>query len=378
MPMHPLIEKYGTNPDGSMMRFDELFDTIDETGKVVKKGKIPQKIQKNLLEMVGYRIPTEDKYSMVPLRVKGFLPKAAGQTLMMPKEITLLTGSDFDIDKIYVMMKSFKVNDISDADVVEGYKKEHPSTKLSTEEIEKMIKGMRNGTLNTNLREMRGFVKWYKQYVISNMLELYEDMESENAREAREARNNRIIDLQWAVLTHKDTVKKMVNPGNFNIQKKTGRIIKVLRAQQRGEIETDYTFEELSQMFDEKGADALDGLLEFQDEHSVTLPSSKIYFQQQNMQGAQMVGIFANHNVSHAFVSFQKIGIDLGDKAFYFGGRLLGSSNSIMQLDKLEGFDGKLISKTIAEFLAASVDTAKDPTLRDMNVNTFTGTVLKN
>lgn len=375
MPMHPLIEKYGTNPDGSMMRFDELFDTIDETGKVVKKGKIPQKIQKNLLEMVGYRIPTEDKYSMVPLRVKGFLPKAAGQTLMMPKEITLLTGSDFDIDKIYVMMKSFKVNDISDADVVEGYKKEHPSTKLSTEEIEKMIKGMRNGTLNTDLREMRGFVKWYKQYVISNMLELYENMESENAREAREARNNRIIDLQWAVLTHKDTVKKMVNPGNFNIQKKTGRIIKVLRAQQRGEIETDYTFEELSQMFDEKGADALDGLLEFQDEHSVTLPSSKIYFQQQNMQGAQMVGIFANHNVSHAFVSFQKIGIDLGDKAFYFGGRLLGSSNSIMQLDKLEGFDGKLISKTIAEFLAASVDTAKDPTLRDMNVNTFTGTV---
>ena len=88
-----------------------------------------------------------------------------------------------------------------------------------------------------------------------------------------------------------------------------------------------------------------------------------------------MVGIFANHNVSHAFVSFQKIGIDLGDKAFYFGGRLLGSSNSIIQLDKLEGFDGKLISKTIAEFLAASVDTAKDPTLRDMNVNTFTGTV---
>lgn len=46
------------------------------------------------------KLPTESKYSMAPLYIKGFLPKAAGETIMLPKEITTLSGSDFDI-KLY-------------------------------------------------------------------------------------------------------------------------------------------------------------------------------------------------------------------------------------------------------------------------------------
>jgi hypothetical protein len=51
---------------------------------------------------------------MLPLKIMGFVPKAAGQVIMMPQEITYLTGSDFDIDKMYIMLKSFDV-DLSDA-----------------------------------------------------------------------------------------------------------------------------------------------------------------------------------------------------------------------------------------------------------------------
>ena len=40
--------------------------------------------------------PTEDKYSIIPLKIKGFVPKAAGEAIIMPKEITTTTGSDFD------------------------------------------------------------------------------------------------------------------------------------------------------------------------------------------------------------------------------------------------------------------------------------------
>ena len=49
-----------------------------------------------LLDMIGYRIPSEDLYSVAPLRIKGFLPKEAGEGIMLPYEITLITGSDFD------------------------------------------------------------------------------------------------------------------------------------------------------------------------------------------------------------------------------------------------------------------------------------------
>jgi hypothetical protein len=61
----------------------------------------------DLLKMIGYRIPTEAKYSMVPIKIKGFLPPNAGEGIMLPKEITTLSGSDFDIDKLYVMRYMF-------------------------------------------------------------------------------------------------------------------------------------------------------------------------------------------------------------------------------------------------------------------------------
>lgn len=58
---------------------------------------------KNCLNAIGFRIPTEDTYSMVPIKIAGFVPKAAGEVVMLPKEITLLSGSDFD--KIFVEVK---------------------------------------------------------------------------------------------------------------------------------------------------------------------------------------------------------------------------------------------------------------------------------
>ena len=40
--------------------------------------------------------PTEDKYSMQHIRIKGFLPRQVGSVIILPKEITSLAGSDFD------------------------------------------------------------------------------------------------------------------------------------------------------------------------------------------------------------------------------------------------------------------------------------------
>ena len=68
-----------------------------------------EKINPDLLKMIGYRIPTEDKYSMAPLKIVGFLPREAGDGIMLPNDITLLTGSDFDVDKFYLMRKEIGI-----------------------------------------------------------------------------------------------------------------------------------------------------------------------------------------------------------------------------------------------------------------------------
>lgn len=54
------------------------------------------KLPEDLRKAIGYRIPTEDKYSMAPLMIKGFLPQQNGSAIMLPAEITTLSGSDFD------------------------------------------------------------------------------------------------------------------------------------------------------------------------------------------------------------------------------------------------------------------------------------------
>lgn len=46
---------------------------------------------------------------MAPLYIKGFLPQQNGSAIMLPAEITTLSGSDFDVDKLYIMLPEFKI-----------------------------------------------------------------------------------------------------------------------------------------------------------------------------------------------------------------------------------------------------------------------------
>jgi hypothetical protein len=59
-------------------------------------------IDPKLLQMIGYRIPTQGLNSIHKLKVVGFLPKELGDVIMLPSVITVIEGSDFDIDKMYL------------------------------------------------------------------------------------------------------------------------------------------------------------------------------------------------------------------------------------------------------------------------------------
>lgn len=78
-----------------------LTDFMDENGDIDIEAI--EATNPEMLEMIGYRIPTEDAYSIAPLKIKGFLPKEAGEGIVMPYEIVLITGSDFD--KLIVEIK---------------------------------------------------------------------------------------------------------------------------------------------------------------------------------------------------------------------------------------------------------------------------------
>lgn len=57
---------------------------------------------------VGYRIPTQGMNSTLPLQIVDVLRESAGDVIIMPSEITTLTGSDFDIDKLYMARYNYR------------------------------------------------------------------------------------------------------------------------------------------------------------------------------------------------------------------------------------------------------------------------------
>ena len=337
------LEAALTKKDGSMMSIDEA----------IEKGIMTEEMRK----AIGYRIPTEDKYSMAPLMIKGFLPKAAGEAIMLPKEITTLSGSDFDIDKMYVMLKSF-YNDkatnwkLLEEDIMATDTKSKGEIKKKHRDAVKMaIDQIRNGNMSFNNDPFgQKVLKYFNEH-----LDRY------TSTEGRDARNNRIFDIQWAVLTSADTMSKMFNPGSFDVQKKSARIISILKATDR------YTYEELSN----KNLNELDDIADSASNKNILLPTTQVYFHKQNMTSGKLIGVFANNNTSHAFLSMQNISLNLDNGGFMFDGYTV-NNHSNNKLDSLYGKDGSLISKTIAGFLAASVDAVKDPVLNFMNLNTFT------
>lgn len=56
---------------------------------------------------IGYRIPTQSIASISALRFVDVFPEIMGDTIMLPEDFTKLTGSDFDIDKLYIARYSY-------------------------------------------------------------------------------------------------------------------------------------------------------------------------------------------------------------------------------------------------------------------------------
>lgn len=86
----------------SMMQIyqDYLEEESDSKGNTwytinFEKLKKSKNIDPKFLDMVGYRIPTENNYSIMPIRIVGILPQSMGSSIMLPQDIITMSGTDF-------------------------------------------------------------------------------------------------------------------------------------------------------------------------------------------------------------------------------------------------------------------------------------------
>lgn len=294
-------------------------------------------VPEDLRELVAYRIPTEDKYSMFPLRIVGFLPRESGGAIQLPALAALMSGFDYDIDKLYLFYAENRkiTTPTSEYEAAERMEEELMSRYVAAglnskqyyeSEIEK-IKKIEDDTERSDAR--KELLSLYKTEV------RFEKIVANNPTTTREL-NNELLDLIWGALVNPDSAHRMFNVGGF-------QNLKAIDA-------------ELQQFLGNNNR-----------EINVFRPSSQVFFHDNLSEAASLLGIYANHLTSHASMSNRSI--KYTGKNYKFNGRTIGEEYLDKEVDR-DGTQRVDIAKIIASFLAAAPDNAKDPVLGYIGQNT--------
>lgn len=303
---------------------------------------------------------------MLPLYIKGFTPQQNGSCIMLPADITTISGSDFDVDKLYIMLYEFEKNKSYEYDKYKAYKDYN---------IEQEKNRDYNRKNNITDWEQPSFDDWFKEnkhdYVTKENIE-FKKIRYDHSKAPKDntlqQRNNLLIDMFNAVLTNPDTAAKLLNPGGFDELKKTSRILKIVKSGTLNEIKnklglkSNDIYSELSNM----SLEVLDKAVEDTKKQLDPLtPSTQLFLHNQNMTGGALIGVYANHNANHALMQHTDLGISESG-SFTFDGE------NITKLNQVKNKNNDFISKNNSGFLAASVDNVKDPVLAELNQNSFT------
>ena len=344
---------------------NELFDKFSNANGFINVDAI-NTVDPELLKMVSYRIPTEDKYSCAPMKVVGFMPREAGDAIMLPYELTEIDDSDFDVDKRYVMRKDIPIKTKRRKDIEselfkrasESYAKAH-NGKTNNQWIGEQVRMFLDNP--QKMKSTDKFMQWlYGQY---QQVAYYTDAPTSG----RMYRDNKIIDMTYAVLTNQMTADKILNPGGFDAPKKMGYMV----AAYKNPANKGISWNALQSM-------SIDELkkLSYTDK-DLTFADTQVQFYKQNSAAASLIGVFAVNKVAHATLESNDIFLDVseicGNDDFTIAGTTFGGR---MQIDQKYDHEGTLIGKTLGSLVSASADAVKDPILNLMNVNMTTAGML--
>lgn len=289
------------------------------------------------------------------------------------------------VDKLYIMLPEFRVKKYDMRQAREDYAKENAI-------FNQVISQFTNSQLAEDIlnADTDDFKEWFEENrekyrlaksIISKVKYNFNKSPQENSLEAR---NNLLIDMMYGVLTNTDTAPKILNPGGFDYQKKAARIMSILNASYESNlamalksvgVELNKTIQKSGKSYPKSIASYLfdldlDTLDKLAEETKIKMdplsPRTQVMLHQQNMTGAKLIGIYANHNANHALMQHTDLALDEEYGSFVLNGKRLTSLHNIMNTDK------EFISKNNAGFLSASVDNVKDPVLAALNQNTFT------
>lgn len=397
----------------------------DEKGNVDIKKLQETKEGRDLLEFVANRIPTEDKYSIFNIRIVGFSPQSMGGQIVLPREITTIAGLDFDIDKLFFMMKNFyyKNGEIKIDKFIDK-----PDTPEKREDLASNIySSYKSYERYLNTIGIRGNQKQIKLDKFSEERDAYferynygqigseEEFDIEAAKEKRNLiaeefgkdsfyykQQNEIIEDYYSPipldesLYSENQIKELENIKSFlktqpsqNIirlnskkasdNKKIDIIKGILKNKyttpmilETGNFETLHAYASRIRLLQAgkieeaklKGRALIEAAnkLDEDNDFNINYPSTQLELFRRNMDGRDLTGIFANHTSHHA--KAQHTNLRLKESIIINKKPYISLNKSIVA--------GTRISRTLAIKDAAVVDNAKEPLAGFLNINYFT------
>lgn len=347
-----------------------IFEICNDGNGGLDISKLPEEMR----YVPATRIPTEDKYSEQIFYVKDFLPSLTGSQVIVPKEMVLFVGADFDVDHNYDLMYDFyynfnpkkAFNKILSIREKEMWKGKEPIMESALQELglddedstAPEIKWLR--ALYDNDRETYNEIINSKEF-FSIKIPRANHNESYLGQNSKKL-NNTLIDFTIAVLTHPKSASRMVNPGNFEENKRVMYLLECAKNMTQEEFDKEIGRLDADQSLLKSKAELYKG------RPNPLSPLTQINFHIANSTGGKMISIYASNNASHALMQFTQLALEepliLNDKEF-------------TSLHDVTANDDKgnilfYISKQLAAFLGASVDNVKAPTLSALNQNQFT------
>lgn len=270
---------------------------------------------------VGYRVPTQSKASVSALRVMDIVGAECGDIIVLPDGYVNITGSDFDIDKLYVAIKNKFIS--ANNEVVSAEEKlDEIKRKI---DAYKDVKGINLKALVNKTLELQSSV------LSSNMIRSYIGIMTSPE--------------QWAE-TH-----TTIDSGSTIFKDKDVGLIKRLHTRNTG-------------------IDVKNIMVNGVESSSTSVYRSSLMYQinkkMENSGATDGIAPFALASVNHVYA--QIAGLDLSAR----GKAILGLTGKDRTLSGVKSRDDVYITDWLSYFINAHVDAVKDPYILDFNINETT------
>lgn len=330
------------------------------------------KVDPRILTLTGYRIPTQGKSTMLPLKIKRILPKSMGKVVLVPGEITAQMGSDFDVDKLFTMMPNFSM--------------QYPSTKGGRPydlyaDFSKKLDKVIGEELNLTSAQIRDL--WGDDRVIEDIFndgDIDKEMSDKELYDAVKEARERVEKTMGSLGIDSKTAKPVATYLPYN-QEQVGQstsaglenmFIELTNAILQNPV---HLVDMLSPVDSDTAANLKEIMSQMIDNDPSLLENldptdyrTEMLLSLRSKVGEKGIGYYATHMTGAAVAEHTETGL----KPKY--GIKVGKKN-FTSLNKVEDANGVSVIYSFSKHLTMAVDNANDPIMGFLNDNLFTAPI---